>query len=383
MRSRRVPRKRPGYLRLALAPALLLFGTQQAAFQDIGSLLEKEANVAEPARAHLMKGALSSLKTATLSLPAHNLFALPESPFQPSPRLDHDITGSTPPAEKAISAAIDRGKKTDQIETNRAPVALSRYENSLSLELEPRAPDDPATPEIFNFEGEARADRPGNLAYMPGRLAENPAALFQMNSLLFDPGSDVSPPGAFKHRQYVAPGVVPDTSPNAPLHATRKLTPAERLALNPVTRAKAVKCLAEAIYFEARSEPERGQMAVAQVVVNRAFSGYYPNDICGVVYQNKHRHLACQFTFACDGIPDIVHSKPHWELANRLANEALDGKGYLNDVGKATHYHAYYVSPYWAKKMRKMVRIGAHTFYFPFEWEVNETTVTAGNQSKQ
>ncbi|MFN3491208.1 MAG: cell wall hydrolase, partial [Anaerolineales bacterium] len=58
-------------------------------------------------------------------------------------------------------------------------------------------------------------------------------------------------------------------------------------------------------------------MAVAQVVVNRAFSGYYPNDICGVVYQNKHRHLACQFTFACDGIPDIVYSKPHWAMALR------------------------------------------------------------------
>jgi spore germination cell wall hydrolase CwlJ-like protein len=119
-------------------------------------------------------------------------------------------------------------------------------------------------------------------------------------------------------------------------------------------------------------------MAVAQVVVNRAFSGYYPNDICGVIYQNRHRHLACQFTYACDGIPDIVHSKAHWAVAERLANEALDGKGYLPDVGKATHYHAYYVSPYWARKMRKMVRIGAHTFYFPYEWEVDDQTVTAG-----
>jgi len=366
-------------LRFALTPALFLLGTQQAAYQDIGSLLEKEANVAEPARAHLMKGALSSLKTATLSLPVHNLFALPESPFHENPRIDPDVTGSLPPAAKTIAATVDRSKKADQIQAVRVPVAVSKYNTSLALELEQRSPEDPSTPEVLNFEGEARADRPGNLGHMPERLAEDPTAIFQMNSLLFDPGADSSPPGAFKNRHYVAPGVVPDNSPNAPLNATRKLTPAERLGLNPVTRAKAVKCLAEAIYFEARSEPEKGQMAVAQVVVNRAFSGYYPNDICGVVYQNRHRHLACQFTFACDGIPDIVYSKPHWEVATKLANEALDGKGYLKDVGKATHYHAYYVSPYWARKMRKMVRIGAHTFYFPFEWEVNDTTVTAGN----
>ena len=81
-------------------------------------------------------------------------------------------------------------------------------------------------------------------------------------------------------------------------------SPAERLGLDGKARAKAEKCLANAIYFEARGEPVRGQIAVAQVVMNRVFSGYYPDDVCGVVYQNSHRHLACQFTFACDGIPD-------------------------------------------------------------------------------
>lgn len=384
MRTRRAPRKRPSYLRFALAPALFLLGTTPAAYQDLGALFEKEANVAEQARAHLMQGALTSLRTATLSLPTHSLFALPESPFRASaPVSDPDITGSLPANGKndeptTIGAAVVRANKTDQIATARIPVEVSNYDVWLSLEMEPRTSGDPEEPESFNLEDEPRADRPGSLAHMPNRLANNPEALFQMNSLLFDPGADSSPPGAFKNRQYVAPGVVPDTSPNAPLHATRKLTPAERLGLNPASRAKAVKCLAEAIYFEARSEPEKGQMAVAQVVVNRAFSGYYPNDICGVIYQNRHRHLACQFTYACDGIPDIVHSKPHWQVAERLANEALDGKGYLKDVGKATHYHAYYVSPRWARSMRKMSRIGAHTFYFPYEWEVSEPTITAG-----
>ena len=82
----------------------------------------------------------------------------------------------------------------------------------------------------------------------------------------------------------------------------RPKSPAERLNLSGAKRAKAEKCLANAVYFESRSEPVRGQIAVAQVVMNRAFSGYYPSDVCGVVYQNAHRHLACQFTFACDGI---------------------------------------------------------------------------------
>src|SRR5690606_17407057 len=83
-------------------------------------------------------------------------------------------------------------------------------------------------------------------------------------------------------------------------------TPAERLKLDTKTRAKAEKCLAEAVYFEARSEPYRGQIAVAQVVMNRVFSPFYPNEVCGVVYQNAHRRLACQFTFACDGIPERI-----------------------------------------------------------------------------
>ncbi len=380
MRVRRVPRKRPSYLRFALAPALFLLGTQPAAYQDLGSFLAREAGLADRARAHLMQGALSSLKTATFSLPQNNFFALPDAPLRAAPQIDVDITGSIPRANQklderpSVAAMVNRGSKADRLDAANQQAALQAPEISLSLELETQAPE----ASIFDTDDEPQADRPGSLAHARDLPKADPERSFRMGSLLFEADDAFSPPGAFKHRQYVAPAVIPDTSPNAPLHATRKLTPAERLGLNVATRAKAVKCLAEAIYFEARSEPEKGQMAVAQVVVNRAFSGYYPNDICGVVYQNKHRHLSCQFTFACDGIPDIVNSKWHWELAERLANEALDGKGYLQDVGKATHYHAYYVSPYWARKMRKMVRIGAHTFYFPYEWEVNEQTVTAG-----
>ena len=145
-------------------------------------------------------------------------------------------------------------------------------------------------------------------------------------------------------------------------------SPAERLHLEGKERVKAERCLANAIYYEARSEPVRGQMAVAQVVINRAFSGFYPNDICGVVYQNAHRHLACQFTFACDGKRKVINERGHWARANRIAKQTLDGQIYVPEVAKSTHYHAVYVHPNWVGEMKKMVRFGVHNFYRPFAW---------------
>jgi len=149
----------------------------------------------------------------------------------------------------------------------------------------------------------------------------------------------------------------------------RTRTPAERLGLNDEkSRAKSEKCLAEAIYFEARGEAVRGQIAVAQVVMNRAFSGYYPNTVCGVVYQNKYRHLACQFTFACDNNPDVIREPDMWERAKKIAKAMLDGQIWLPEVGKSTHYHAYYVHPSWVAEMNKMYKFGVHTFYRPKAW---------------
>ena len=146
-------------------------------------------------------------------------------------------------------------------------------------------------------------------------------------------------------------------------------TPAERLGLfDEKSRAKSEKCLAEAVYFEARGEAVRGQIAVAQVVMNRTFSGFYPNTVCGVVYQNKHRHYACQFTFACDHNPDVIREPEMWERAKKIAKAMLDGQIWLPEVGKSTHYHAYYVRPSWVSEMTKMYRFGVHTFYRPKAW---------------
>jgi spore germination cell wall hydrolase CwlJ-like protein len=150
----------------------------------------------------------------------------------------------------------------------------------------------------------------------------------------------------------------------------RPKSPAELLGLAGASRAKHEKCLANAIYFEARGEPVRGQMAVAQVVINRVFSGYYPGNVCGVVYQNtrRHRHLRCQFSFTCDRIPDRVTEPDAWDRATRIARDALDGNFWLNDIGKATHYHARWVHPWWVREMRRLDRIGVHTFYRPRKW---------------
>ncbi|MGN6459917.1 MAG: cell wall hydrolase [Pseudolabrys sp.] len=147
-------------------------------------------------------------------------------------------------------------------------------------------------------------------------------------------------------------------------------TPAELLGLdiNAKERAKAERCLANAVYFESRSEPVRGQMAVAQVVMNRVFSPFYPKDVCSVVYQNASRRLACQFTFACDGKSKAIHDRGSWARAVRIAKQTLDGKLWVPEVAKSTHYHAMYVRPNWIHEMRRYFKTGLHLFYRPYNW---------------
>ncbi|PLX36392.1 MAG: cell wall hydrolase [Hyphomicrobiales bacterium] len=126
---------------------------------------------------------------------------------------------------------------------------------------------------------------------------------------------------------------------------------------------KEQKCLADAIYFESRGEPWKGQVAVAQVVLNRVKNPTYPNSICGVVYQNKHRRNRCQFSFACDGIRDRINNRRLWRQAQEIAREVTSGKQWIKDVGASTHYHATYVKPRWARTMKRKDRIGRHIFY--------------------
>jgi spore germination cell wall hydrolase CwlJ-like protein len=126
---------------------------------------------------------------------------------------------------------------------------------------------------------------------------------------------------------------------------------------------KELWCLATAIYFEARGESYRGQVAIAQVVQNRVKDRRYPKTICGVVFQNQNRRNSCQFSFACDGMPEVINDKSSWAQAQDIARRFADGELYLTEVGKATHYHATYVRPAWAPRMVKLTQIGLHVFY--------------------
>jgi len=160
------------------------------------------------------------------------------------------------------------------------------------------------------------------------------------------------------------------TAPDGAFLDLRPKSPAELLNLDGTARARHERCLANAVYFEARGEPLLGQMAVAQVVINRVFSGHYPGNVCGVVYQSTRRYhrRRCQFSFTCDGIPDRVTEPDAFERATRVARNALDGRFWVDDVGKATHYHARWVHPRWVHEMRRLDRIGVHTFYRPRRW---------------
>ena len=122
------------------------------------------------------------------------------------------------------------------------------------------------------------------------------------------------------------------------------------------------RCLATAIYFEARGEPVRGQIAVGQVILNRVRSPLFPETICGVVYQGQMQR-GCQFSFACDGHTDTPKNNSQWELAQELSRQITSGQEWLPEVGYSTFYHADYVRPGWARKMNKIDSIGRHVFY--------------------
>jgi len=122
-------------------------------------------------------------------------------------------------------------------------------------------------------------------------------------------------------------------------------------------------CLARAIYFEARSETELGQLAVAKVILNRVKDPDFPKSICGVVYQGSGSRNSCQFSFACDGLPDDVKQPAAWANSKRVALKAIAGDQSIGAVGTATNYHADYVNPKWAKSMKRLIKIGHHIFY--------------------
>ena len=152
-----------------------------------------------------------------------------------------------------------------------------------------------------------------------------------------------------------------EASPRAPSTVFRAAGPADQL--------RSLQCLAEAVYYEARSESEDGQRAVAQVVLNRVRHPAYPGSVCGVVYQGPLRAGGgCQFTFTCDGSLVRLPYGEDWVRARRIAAEALAGSVYA-PVGLATNYHTHQVLPDWAFRLAKTRVIGNHIFYrMPGAW---------------
>ena len=150
----------------------------------------------------------------------------------------------------------------------------------------------------------------------------------------------------------------------APITASR---PFDLSGSDLLDRRRALLCMTQAIYYEAGFEPVQGRRAVAQVVLNRMRHPAFPKSICGVVYQGA-RAPVCQFSFVCDG---SLYRRPEigaWKDAERIAAAAIDGF-VERSVCAATHYHADYVAPYWAPRLAKLTKIGAHIFYrWPGAW---------------
>lgn len=119
-------------------------------------------------------------------------------------------------------------------------------------------------------------------------------------------------------------------------------------------------CLATALYHEARGETIKGQVAVAEVILNRVDSPAYPRSICGVVQQGNDN--GCQFSFACDGKSDRVSERAAWDRAGKIARLMMDGAPRALTAG-ATHFHTVSVRPSWARRFDRTASIGAHLFY--------------------
>ena len=122
------------------------------------------------------------------------------------------------------------------------------------------------------------------------------------------------------------------------------------------------RCLAEALYFEARGESVKGQFAVAEVILNRVDNPRYPDTVCGVIHQGTGRKYQCQFTYTCDGHKEVISEPQAFKQVGRVANLMING-GQRSLTKGATHYHTRAVRPKWSKKFPRTATIGVHHFY--------------------
>jgi hypothetical protein len=158
--------------------------------------------------------------------------------------------------------------------------------------------------------------------------------------------------------------VTGNAQPATPVSTTGLVT-GRLIGETPTWQANAMSeqdCLARAVYFEARGETLNGQYAVAEVVINRVRSTYYPNTICGVVFQGSQRRTGCQFSFTCDGSLRRGVGGAPWTRAQEVARNVIAGS-VPRRTGGATHYHTDWVDPHWNNSLIETTRIGTHIFY--------------------
>jgi len=363
-----------------IAAVFLALSTQKIAYQDAVSLISQEIAPRDRWQARLIVGPADERTKSARSVPEGG-----GTPVQTAaltgpilaetgriitvPRVDPVTTGSTARADAAIGDDVNRGSKGDLLVRREAPrnglyagllhtVALFAPAN-----IKPNGPRMafilPPQPKVAATQAEVdKSQKAANsttaVEDKPGETAANPVALAYaapedattsdapFNAVIAKPGTIVLDPNVKATHAWLN-NAIPQSA-----HSRKEM-----------------KCLADAIYFEARGEPELGRIAVAQVVLNRLKNPAYPNSICGVVYQNKHRRNRCQFSFACDGMRERITNKPAWAEAQALAKRVMDDDKtlYIKDVGASTHYHATYVRPRWARRMTKKDKIGRHIFY--------------------
>lgn len=201
-------------------------------------------------------------------------------------------------------------------------------------------------------------------------IGDATAAAVQVDPMPFERTGDSFPGSAF---YYLSADDAP-AMPGGGIHSDAEGAPtlvdplagpvarAMRIDNSGVDRSRALECLTAAIYYEAASESDQGQRAVAQVILNRVAHPSFPNTVCGVVYQGSERRTGCQFSFTCDGSLARVPSRFFWQRAMGVALAALSG--YVErSVGLATHYHTIAVHPVWDAEMNRVTTIGAHVFF--------------------
>jgi spore germination cell wall hydrolase CwlJ-like protein len=199
---------------------------------------------------------------------------------------------------------------------------------------------------------------------VPGGMAGQPMSAAALEA----PAAELAGPPPAAPEPLALEPVAPETAIalNAAIPVSETYNPAASpfllRARATADRLRSLDCLTAAVYYEAASESDDGQRAVAQVVLNRVRHPTYPNSVCGVVYQGSERSSGCQFSFTCDGSLLRAPSAAGWARARRIAAAALAGSVF-RPVGLATHYHTYKVLPAWASSLVKSAVIGAHIFY--------------------